>query len=371
MLMVTHGCNLNCTYCYEKFKNGANRMDVNLAKDIIRREIEIVKNDARFEELEVDFMGGEPLLRFDLIKEIVEWMEQTCDVPFICFATTNATLLTDEVMDWFRLHQDTTCLSASYDGIGGDAQSVNRGEQANHVDLDFFYQLWPSQGFKMPISKESLPYLCESLIDASKKGYYIDISLAQGVDWNVDDAVTFREQLTKLSDYFLQNPQYNPSEILTRDLTGIGDISEHQVKFCGSGTYMATYDVDGEMYGCHMFTPLVLGEKALPHSRFTEWTNEKHLTDPDCVGCVFMNWCPTCFGFNLKDRDNVRTRDHRWCAMSAAHAISACEFQLEYFFRLTQTQELTELEARILHAALKASQHLSSIDIRNFREEKN
>ncbi len=58
MLMVTHGCNLNCTYCYEKFKNGAKRMSIDLAKEIILKEIEIVKADERFEELEVDFMGG-------------------------------------------------------------------------------------------------------------------------------------------------------------------------------------------------------------------------------------------------------------------------------------------------------------------------
>ncbi len=363
MLIVTHGCNLNCTYCYEKFKNGSKRMDVSLAKEIIRKEIDIVKNDERFGALEVDFMGGEPLLRFDLIKEVVEWMEAECDVPFICFATTNATLVTESMKEWLRRHKDYICLGASYDGIAGDAQSVNRGEAATKVDLDFFRETWPYQGFKMTPSKESLPYIYDSLVDAARKGYIIGASLAQGVDWNVDDAVLFHEQLIKLGEFYLDHPDIEPCNLLTRGLTGIGDTSEYQNKFCGSGTYMATYDVDGTLYGCHMFTPLVLGKRAPPHSGFTGWSDEKQLTDSFCKGCKLMRWCSTCIGFNLLDRGAVNIRDHRWCAMNAAHALAACQFQLMYFSRLTQQQEMNQFEAGFLQKALNAYEHLKEIDI--------
>lgn len=363
MLMVTHGCNLNCTYCYEKFKNGAKQMDVALAKEIITREIETVQNDERFREIEVDFMGGEPLLRFDLIKEVMEWMEQSCPVPYIGFATTNGTLLNDEMKDWFRLHRHTTCLGVSYDGAGGDSQGVNRGRTAESVDLDFFRELWPDQGFKMTLSKESLPYLYDSLTEAARCGDFIEASLAHGVDWDADDARLYAEQLRKLSDFYLEHPEYDPSNLLTRPLLGIGERTDYQVKFCGSGTYMATYDVDGTLYGCHMFTPLVLGSRALKHADFSGWDRDQELTDPACRGCGMMQWCPTCIGFNLKDRGAVNLRDHRWCAMSVAQAMAACRFQIEYFSRLTREHELHEREVAALEGALAAYDYLSGIDI--------
>lgn len=363
MLMVTHGCNLNCTYCYEKFKNGAKQMDISLAKEIISKEIEIVKADERFKELEVDFMGGEPLLRFDLIKEVMEWMEQTCDIPYVGFATTNGTLLNSEMKEWFRAHKDTTCLGASYDGVGGNAQRINRGETATQVDLDFFRETWPFQGFKMTISKDSLPYVFDSLVAAALQGDNVESSMAQGVDWDVDDAILFHEQLQKLSAFYLEHPEYKPSNLLTRPLSGIGNKTEHQIKFCGSGTYMATYDVDGTLYGCHMFTPLVLGNRALKHADFTGWDNDQAVTDPACRRCGMMNWCPTCIGFNLKDRGAVHLHDHRWCAINAAQAMAACQFQIEYFSRLTRDQELQEREATTLKSALDAYEYLSKIDL--------
>ena len=70
MLIITHECNLNCSYCYERFK-GPGRMTVETAKEIILREIALVKESSHFSEIEVDFMGGEPFINFGLIKEIL------------------------------------------------------------------------------------------------------------------------------------------------------------------------------------------------------------------------------------------------------------------------------------------------------------
>lgn len=74
MLMVTHACNLNCSYCYESHK-GNNYMSFELAKDIILNEADLVKKSSKFDEIQVDFMGGEPLMNFPLIKQIVEWLK--------------------------------------------------------------------------------------------------------------------------------------------------------------------------------------------------------------------------------------------------------------------------------------------------------
>ena len=99
MLMITHACNLNCSYCYESHKSNS-AMTIEQAKRIITYEAEMVANSSEYDELQIDFMGGEPLMNFTLIKDIVEWLETgVISVPWICFATTNATLLDDKI--WY------------------------------------------------------------------------------------------------------------------------------------------------------------------------------------------------------------------------------------------------------------------------------
>jgi len=97
MLIVTHACNLQCSYCYESHK-GNKKMSFEVAKQCILREVDFVKKSSEFTEIEIDFMGGEPLLNFDLIRKVVEWMEcARLGIPFITGCATNGTLLTPEM----------------------------------------------------------------------------------------------------------------------------------------------------------------------------------------------------------------------------------------------------------------------------------
>ena len=70
MLIITHACNLNCSYCYEPHKSNK-RMDATLAKNIILSEIALVQSSEKFERLEIHFMGGEPFMNFPLVKDII------------------------------------------------------------------------------------------------------------------------------------------------------------------------------------------------------------------------------------------------------------------------------------------------------------
>lgn len=360
MLMVTHACNLNCTYCYESHKKNA-YMNVNLAKEIILREAKFVKDSGQFDELEIDFMGGEPLMNFPLIKEIVEWLETgVIDVPWICFATTNGTLLNDEIKFWLREHKDSINLGASYDG-NSQMQSANRGTDKYNLDLDFFRELWPHQSLHMTISKETLPTLAEGVLDIQARGYNVDAALAQGVDWTIEDALMYREQLCILKDAYLKNIALTPFNVLTRFVVvyNLSAAEKIQGKGCGTGKYMATYDIDGQKYGCHMFTPIVLGKNALL-SDTVEWDSPESTADDYCKNCVLKNFCPTCPGFNYKYRGHIAIRDKRWCPIVLAEAMTACEFQVE---RIANMDKLDEKDAQHGQAALQAYQVLRHLDI--------
>lgn len=360
MLMITHACNFKCSYCYETHKQNT-YMTVDLAKQIISEEAEMIESSDKFDEIQIDFMGGEPLMNFTLIKEIVEWLEKgAINVPWVCFASTNATLINDDIKDWLKKHKKYMILGISYDGTS-KMQSQNRGTDNYEIDLDFFYNLWPEQTFQMTISKETLPFLAEGVLSVQRKGYEINASLAQGINWTMEDAKLYREQLCLLKEAYLKDVKLRPFNRLTRyvDVFNLAPTERRQIHGCGSGLNMVTYDVDGKKYGCHMFTPIVLGTGAIGVNAI-EWEKEDLMADPYCETCVLRRFCPTCPGFNYKFRGSFASRDKRWCPLVLAEAMTACEFQIE---RIAMINHLSAEDAEHAQTAIKAYNVLKHLDL--------
>ncbi len=360
MLMITHACNLKCSYCYETHKQNT-YMTVDLAKQIISEEAEMIESSDKFDEIQIDFMGGEPLMNFTLIKEIVEWLEKgAINVPWVCFASTNATLINNDIKDWLKKHKKYMILGISYDGTS-KMQSQNRGTDNYEIDLDFFYNLWPEQTFQMTISKETLPFLAEGVLSVQRKGYEINASLAQGINWTMEDAKLYREQLCLLKEAYLKDVKLRPFNRLTRyvDVFNLAPTERRQIHGCGSGLNMVTYDVDGKKYGCHMFTPIVLGTGAIGVNAI-EWEKEDLMADPYCETCVLRRFCPTCPGFNYKFRGSFASRDKRWCPLVLAEAMTACEFQIE---RIAMINHLSAEDAEHAQTAIKAYNVLKHLDL--------
>lgn len=337
-LMITRNCNLQCSYCYEPFKcrDKTKEMTFETAKKILQDEFALVENSADYDEIEIDFMGGEPFMNFTLIKQVVEWLERDPPpVPYICFATTNGTLVHKHER-WLRAHSGSFRLGGSYDGTA-KMQQTNRGTGRKFYDnTKLLHDLYPDQGFHMVISKETLPSLADGVLSIQREGYLLMAALAQGVDWDDRDATIYSRELTKLAKAYLgKDKELKPINLLTRPLMTIADDPEtvEQKKFCGTGRQMVTYDYDGTPYGCHLFTPVVLGENATPLSRVDYDCTDSN-ADPFCAKCHLKGVCPTCPGFNYRYRGSLGLRDHRWCCMVAAQMKIACMFQIKKLARL-------------------------------------
>ncbi len=353
-LMITRACNLNCKYCYEPFKCNDRKTDMSFetAQKILRKEFEFVRESDKFDEIEIDFMGGEPLVNFPLIKAVVEWLErEPPPVPWICFATTNGTLVKKHEL-WLRKHTDHLQLGASYDGTT-EMQRANRGTAKNAVDLALIHDLYPRQGFHMVISRETLPHLAEGVLEIQRKGYRIEAALAQGEEWTDADAKLYRRQLETLARAYLgKDRMLKPINLLTRPLVTVADDprSVKQELFCGTGTHMVTYDYDGKAYGCHLFTPVVLGDRATEVAAI-DYKCAENLSDPSCVDCRLKGICPTCAGFNYRYRGSLGARDHRWCKMVLEQMKVACIFQMK---RVAKDKRHTEDELSYARHALEA-----------------
>ncbi len=327
-------------------------MEPSLAKSILLKELAFVRHSDKFKELEVNFMGGEPFLNFQLIKEIVEWLVHLKqDVPFITSCTTNGTLINNSNKDWLNEYKNIFVPVLSYDG-DLEMQQQNRRTAKNPIDMPFYMETWPEESVHLTISKETLPFLARGVLALQRAGGKIDAALAQGIDWTNEDASIFREQLGILKEAYLQDRALKPINLLGGALFGIGGEQTFQRKFCGAGTGMIAYDTDGKTYPCHMFSPIVLGfERALELEK-SAIADGCNITDPFCSDCNVRHCCPTCYGFNYRFRSDISIRDHRWCNIIRTQIIASCEFQIAYYHK--HIHILSGLDMSQLKGALEA-----------------
>lgn len=325
-------------------------MPLNLAKEIIMQEVERVKKSGINDALKIDLFGGEPLMNFSFIKDFTGWLlEQKLDMPFIIYATTNGTLLDEEKQKWFREHKDIFVLVMSVDG-NSMMQKNNRGVSLEKLPVEFAYELWPDQPFKMTISKDSIKTLSKGLLSLARKGYLIDCRLAQGENWGKEDAAHYKRELEIIARFFMKNPRYQPPSLFTK-LYGNILTANTPLQYCGTGTNMTAYDVDGKSYPCHLFTPIVLGKDDRENLAKINFHDPEALTDPACKGCKLDRICPTCVGYNYFMRGDVRTRDKSMCRLMLEEAKVISAFQINYYTR--GKKSLTDEELMKLKASLK------------------
>lgn len=102
-LHVAHTCNLSCEYCFAaqgKFHGKAGLMSFETGKRALDF---LIENSGTRRNLEVDFFGGEPLMNFEVCKQLVAYarsVEKEHNKNFRFTLTTNGIGITDEVIEW-------------------------------------------------------------------------------------------------------------------------------------------------------------------------------------------------------------------------------------------------------------------------------
>jgi radical SAM protein with 4Fe4S-binding SPASM domain len=324
VLVVTHRCNLACSYCYQDHKS-RQRMTLDHAKGVFAGMFEASPG---FDELEFDFIGGEPFLEFELIRDLCEWAwGNSWSKPYVFFATTNGTVFTGAMKDWLTRHRERFYVSLSFDGLP-QAQCMNRSNSSERIDLNFFAGCWPDQPAKMTVSPESLPLLADGVIFLHEHGFRVGANLALGIPWDSRLVEPFAGQLDALAEYYLGHPNITPANILDMKLHGILDERPGPRKFCGTHDHMITIDTDGEAYPCHTFTPLVLTPQQISELRKMD-LDDLNLYDSElCSHCSILKICPTCYGLNYKVRGKLSERDTGdYCRFIKTQVRANCRFQ--------------------------------------------
>jgi len=147
-LNIAHDCNLKCKYCF------AQQGDFGGEKKLMPLEVGkksfdfLVENSGNRRNLEVDFFGGEPLMNFDVVKELVHYGNQLGkekNKNFRFTITTNGILLDDKKIDFINEYMDNAVLSL--DG----RQEVNDDMRLTLVDNGSYSIIVPK--FKKLVEK--------------------------------------------------------------------------------------------------------------------------------------------------------------------------------------------------------------------------
>lgn len=316
-LLVSHRCNLACSYCSASEINQDNRlMDVTVAE----RAIEIFGADSS----SIFFFGGEPLLNKKLIKGVVSFTKKNLSNKPRFAIQTNATLLTSDFVKFLK--ENDFALTTSLDGPGPDLRLFPSRTGSRDIVLKRIGLLRQEE---IPFSIEAT-YTSEhlknkiSLVDVFK--YLISLgagnvhimpvagdpegairdeqlnALASGCEKLISYIVN-REGIKGLSKLYLAN------NIIERFNKGRNDI-------CFAGVGKVVVDAAGNVYPCqHMmedrfFMGNVMSDE-FPNEKFDSVRKGLIETTKDtvepCRSCWARYICPGCYGYGIPPSRTICT----------------------------------------------------------------
>ncbi len=312
-LHAAHNCNLSCRYCFAQegeYHGRRGLMSVEVGKQALDF---LVENSGSRRNLEVDFFGGEPLMNWKAVQEIVEYgrgLEKKHDKKFRFTLTTNGVLLDEEKMEFANREMSNVVLSldgrrqvhdfmrpfpngaGSYDRIVPKFQEFAklRGQKDYYVrgtftrhNLDFAKDVLhlADLGFKQismepvvaqesedyALRKEALPVVCEQY----------DILAREMIA---------REKEGRGFQFFH----------FMLDLSG-GPCVYKRLSGCGSGTEYLAVTPWGDLYPCHQF----VGEDAFRMGTVFEGIQKPEIREsfskcnvyskPACQECFARFYC--------------------------------------------------------------------------------
>lgn len=338
-LLLTERCNLNCAYCYEKYKRDKD-MSLSKAKEIISN---VMSTKTVWTVVEFRLLGGEPFVMSDLIYELTAWaLSQKWSKAYTFKITTNGTLLDDKMKLWLRNNRKSIQLILSLDGPDY-VQNWNRSNSYGKIDFRFFSEVWPEQPVKMTISKRMISEIYNSFIYLNEMlGLKVSYSLAGGEHWTDEDLEKFKEEERKVFEYCTKKHIDIPS-LYNFKFSHI--MNKKHVVQCGIGRNVIVFDTEGKSYPCHMLLPNVIGKRKIP--KISDFRNESLLSDCLCENCLVRNICPTCYAYNFVERGECCKRDHSLCLFYKSVIKSAAFYRMKRYSQqfLFSKDELNEIEA--------------------------
>ena len=312
-LHVAHTCNLNCEYCFASQGKYHGERAI-MSFEVGKRALEfLIENSGNHVNLEVDFFGGEPLMNWDVVKQLVAYArerEKETGKNFRFTLTTNGVLVDDDVIEFANREMHNVVLSldgrkeihdefrVDYNGKGSYDKIVPkfqkfvkaRGDQGYYVRGTFTHRN---------------PDFTKDLFHMADLGF-TQLSM-EPVVCAPDDPYALTEEDIKI---ILNEYEILACEMIKRRKEGrpftfyhyMLDLSHgpciyKRVSGCGSGTEYMAVTPWGDLYPCHQF----VGEEKYRLGSVFEGVTNPDVRDefkmcnvyarPECADCWAKMYC--------------------------------------------------------------------------------
>lgn len=312
-LHVAHDCNLACKYCF------AGKGEYDGPKGIMsletgKRALDfLIEQSGTRRNLEVDFFGGEPLLNWQVCKELVAYgreLEKKFDKNFRFTLTTNGILINDDVIDFCNKEMSNVVLSLDGRKITNDKMRVSlNGKGSYDLIVDKFKKFVQSRGQQDYYMRGT--YTNKNLDFASDVIHMADLGFKE---LSIEPVVADKNEHYALQykDLPILKEQYQilADEMLNRYRKGNGFTFYHymidlengpcivkRVSGCGVGTEYMAVTPSGELYPCHQFVgdeKFLLGDiwNGITHSEVLEQFEKCNVySHKECKDCFAKLYC--------------------------------------------------------------------------------
>ncbi len=313
-LHVAHTCNLNCEYCFaSQGKYQGERAVMSL--EVGKRALDfLIENSGTRRNLEVDFFGGEPLMNFDVVKQLVSYArvrEKETGKNFRFTLTTNGILIDDDVIDFANREMSNVVLSLDGRKEIHDRYRVDlAGNGSWDRIVPKFQKLVESRGRKNYYMRGTFTHQNPDFvndIDEMLRLGFTELSMEPVVCAPDDPSALTKEDIeVVLGQYELLAEKIKKARENGKPFTfyhymidlKAGPCIYKRVSGCGSGTEYMAVTPWGDLYPCHQF---VGDEKFLLGNIWDGVKNKKIqneffscnvYTRPECKDCWAKLYCP-------------------------------------------------------------------------------
>jgi sulfatase maturation enzyme AslB (radical SAM superfamily) len=340
-------------------------MSLKTAKEVIDRIFDNIPQD--MDEVEINFIGGEPLLEFELIKAIVSYtLNKIKTINFIFFATTNGTLLTDEMKSWFEKHKEIFHLGLSLDGMK-KTHDHNRSNSFDSIDIAFFRKNWPLQGVKMTLSEYSIHYLADNIKYIHSLGFGVHgVNLFEGdFNWDRDEYIKILiPQLKELVRFYIENEKIMPDQMFDKHINYCESKNKQRDNWCGIGNGARFFDIDGKMYPCAFITPMTFSQDEILLSMKTDFADGNNFIDDFCFNnCYIYPICPTCAGENFMLNKTFKQRNKSKCRIQQLIVLFIADLQAKQILK-----NKSKLDDTTLYYTIEAIKKIRGLYLDKFRQ---
>ena len=268
-LHVAHTCNLNCSYCFASQGKYHGERAI-MSYDVGKRALDfLVENSGMRHNLEVDFFGGEPLMNFDVVKQLVAYarsIEKEKNKNFRFTLTTNGVLIDDDVIDFANKEMSNVVLSLDGRKEIHDRFRVDyAGNGSWEKIVPKFQRLVNARGRKGYYMRGTFTHANPDFLEDIRAMLdlgFTELSMEPVVTAPDDpsalteaDRRIVMEQYEKLAELMLKRDAEGKPFTFYHymiDLKG-GPCIYKRISGCGSGTEYMAVTPWGDLYPCHQF----------------------------------------------------------------------------------------------------------------------